>query len=316
MRTSIRSLAALALLALPVAAQDKPKPVEQPFLWIIEGENPSFLYGTIHLPDERVTTLPAVVTEAIDACDALYCELPMDPASQMGAQGKMMLPKGQTLDKILPEDLFKRAEALMKKKGLPGLMPPLTSLQPWALAMQIQMLDFMKELMSGKPALDALIYTRAQKAKKEVGGLETMDEQLGVFAEIDGVEMLRQTIEQEEKAAGEGKKAIQQLIELYLAGDLDKMEAESERQMAAAPAEYREKFAKLLITDRNHRMVERMLARMNENPGTSYFFAVGTLHYPGEEGILQLMEKAGKKLRRLSAEDAGKLQPEAAGAPR
>ena len=38
-----------------------PTQVERPLLWRIELAPPSYLFGTIHLPDERVTKLPPVV---------------------------------------------------------------------------------------------------------------------------------------------------------------------------------------------------------------------------------------------------------------
>ena len=41
-----------------VATLDK---VVRPFLWRIEGPVPSYLYGTIHLPDDVLTALPARV---------------------------------------------------------------------------------------------------------------------------------------------------------------------------------------------------------------------------------------------------------------
>ena len=311
------SLALTPLLLLAAASAQEVKPVEKPFLWLVEGgEKPSFLYGTVHVPDERVTTLPKVVEEALDLCDALYCELPMDQASQMGAVGKMMLPAGKTLKDVVGQELFDRTAKVLKAKGLPGLVPPLTQFKPWALAAQIQLLDFAPDLQAGKQPLDALLYSRAQKAQKEVGGLETMDEQIGAMEGLDGVEMLRTTVEQEEKSAKEGKRSIDELLDLYLAGDEAALVEMAEKTQEGASQEFQAAFKKLLVVDRNKRMAERIAAKLQENPGRSYFFAVGTLHHVGEEGVVALLEKQGLKVRRLTAADAGQLMPEAAGAPR
>ena len=63
---------------LPDAAAAKPATaIEKPFLWRIETPVPSYLFGTIHLPDDRVTTLPTVVQQVLDSIDALYTEIPM-----------------------------------------------------------------------------------------------------------------------------------------------------------------------------------------------------------------------------------------------
>ena len=100
------------LLVLPVLAGEV-RPTENPFLWMIGEGPPSFVFGTIHLPDERVLALPEVVLEAFDAADVLYTEIPMDMATQMSMAPKLFLPDGKTLKDVLPADLFKRVEAII-----------------------------------------------------------------------------------------------------------------------------------------------------------------------------------------------------------
>lgn len=310
----------LPLLVGPALAQDAapaPKPTEKPFLWVIEGrEKPSFLYGTFHLPDDRTLALPKVVEEALGLSDAFYAELPEDPAAEMKLQQKMMIPGNKTIKDLIPAELAQRAEALVQKKGLPGLAP-LQKLQPWALALQIPFFDYLQDLMSGKKGLDGMLYEKAKKAKKEVGGLETHEEQVSALVtlgEKHGVEMLRQAIDGEEKGAEGGQKPLEKLIAVYLEGDEAKMQAYYDEEQKKSSAEMNAEFVKLLVTDRNHRMAERIAAKLQESPGKSYFFAVGTLHHVGEEGVVALLQKDGLTIRRLTAVDAGKLEP--AGAPR
>ena len=56
---------------------------------------------------------------------------------------------------------------------------------------------------------------------------------------------------------------------------------------------------KKLLDDRNVRMVDRMLERAGKAPKRTYFVAVGAAHFPGETGILRLLEKKGKKIKRV-----------------
>ena len=65
-----------------------------PFLWRVEGPTPLYLFGTIHVPDDRVLTLPPSVVKAFTDSSAVYTEIPMDTATQMGVMGKVMLPDG------------------------------------------------------------------------------------------------------------------------------------------------------------------------------------------------------------------------------
>src|SRR4026208_2402211 len=87
-----------AAAAPPPAPARAPAPgIEKPFLWRIETPVPSYVFGTIHLPDERVTTLPNTVDAVVDATGALFTEIPMDTASMMKAAERVKLPQGTQL---------------------------------------------------------------------------------------------------------------------------------------------------------------------------------------------------------------------------
>src|SRR5438876_10166017 len=90
----------------PISAQIRA--TDKPFLWRIEGPVPSYLYGTVHVPDRRVLALPEVVQRALNASDVFNAEIPLDAASQGSLLGKIMLPPGQDLRKIAGEDVFRR----------------------------------------------------------------------------------------------------------------------------------------------------------------------------------------------------------------
>ena len=49
---------------LPPRPPPAGRSVKAPFLWRIEGPVPSYLYGTIHVPDAQVTNLPPAVEQA------------------------------------------------------------------------------------------------------------------------------------------------------------------------------------------------------------------------------------------------------------
>ena len=105
------------------AAAAAPTAVERPLLWRIELATPSYLFGTIHLPDDRVTELPPVVDQVIERCDALYTELPMDLALLMKQMGRMQLPEGETLRGALGDELYDEVAAYVQKKGASMAMP-------------------------------------------------------------------------------------------------------------------------------------------------------------------------------------------------
>lgn len=303
----------IALFALPAAAA--PEPTKNPFLWVVEkeGHTPSFLYGTMHVPDDRVLALPDVVEQALDRCDAFYAELDMAPANMMKQQKIMMIPNGQPgLSKILPQETKDKVQKVLKKYGFPMAM--LDRLQPWALAMQLQSMDFLKDMLAGKKPLDMALFERCKNAGKEVGGVEIVEEQVGVFSDLtqeESILFLDQSAEMMLMDKGDGKGLIEQMIEAYVSGDMDKLialmdessGADNEEELSPEMKALNEKVEAKLLVDRNHRMAERMTKHMTENPDRCYYFAVGTAHYPGDEGVLKLLEKEGFTIRRLKAGD-------------
>src|SRR4051812_48413416 len=111
-----------AAVALPQTSTAQIRPTEKPFLWRIEGTVPSYLYGTVHVPDQRVLELPDVVRRAFEASDVFNAEIPLDGATQVAMMNKVMLPPGQDLRKIAGEEIFGRlVKAISKVLG--GQLP-------------------------------------------------------------------------------------------------------------------------------------------------------------------------------------------------
>ena len=293
----------LALLSVlcPSTAPAQASPPSRPFLWRIEGAGKTaYLFGTIHLSGPRETKLAPSVEAAVTGSDALYCEVPMDMGSQMKA-ATGLLSGGKSLRETLPGELYDRAEKELKRINPALDLKPFDRMQVWALAMTLALLEEQIKNAGAQP-LDALLYSRAEAAGKQVGGIETIDEQLGVFSkfsEADQLEMLRSTIDDIEKARKEGKSPIEDLRNSYLTGDLAQLDREMQKWMEALSEGFRKRVTALLFTERNHHMAERMAAKLKEAPGKGFFFAVGAGHLGGAEGVLALLEKTGLKVSRV-----------------
>jgi len=313
------SLALGVLLQAPLCGQDegadapapttRPATAGEPFLWEVTGdelEAPSYLFGTVHLPDDRVLDLPDVVEEAFAATDALFCELPMDMGSQLAMQTALLLEDGKTLSDLLPEELYERTDKLFTSKGLP--LAALATYKIWAVASNATILDYLAEMMT-KEALDPMLYNRAAAAGKVVGGLETMEEQVDAFDSLtieEQIVMLEQTLDLIDELAAEGKRPIDDVMAAYISGD-DEQLLEAARESMDEDDPIGRKLEKMLIDDRNVRMADRMLEKMLASPETTFFFAVGAMHYPGEKGVVRLLGDKGLDVKKLKRSDAGQL---------
>ncbi|MHC4514831.1 MAG: TraB/GumN family protein [Planctomycetota bacterium] len=317
----------LALLPAPLPALQTAQATKQPaatkqvtatkhpFLWRIEGKGEqmfdvkSWLYGTMHLGDERLVTLPNSVEDALESADALYCELEMDRVQKQQQKmiNKMLLPRGQTLRDRLPEKLYERLSDYLADRGVD--MRTFDRMRVWAVSVNLAAIDAMKEKM--RKSLDLMIYKDAKADDKEVGGLETVQEQLSALAdtsEEDQIKMLRQSLDYRDKLAAQGISAMRQMLETYLTGDEEKLLAVATEAMGE-DKELVKRFVKPMLTDRNIRMADRMAKMMVEHPDKSYFFATGAMHFPGKDGILTLLRKKGYRITRIDPPEKTKKKP-------
>lgn len=286
-----------ALLTLTATAQDAAP--GKPLLWRIAGAKPSYVFGTIHLGGPRETTLAPVVRKAIDEANAVYCEVPLDAESQMKAALAMM-GKGKPLSEALPKDLYDRAEAQLKHINPTLSLAPLQAMEVWALTVLLPLLEEQLKNPMAKP-LDVQLYALAQSAGKEVGGLETLEEQfkaLSGFNDADQLALLRGTLDEMEKARREKRSPLDELREAYLTGELSQLDAKMKEMTETLDPALAKRFLDALLTVRNRHMAERIAAKLKAESGKSFFFAIGAGHLGGEEGVVRLLEKAGLKVER------------------
>ena len=300
------SLSSLRWLVVPVLllvtlftarAAETPKP----FLWRIEGgAKPSYVFGTIHLPGTDVTTLSPATQKAVDSADALYTEIPMDMATQMKAATSLM--GGESLAKVLPKDLYERAEAELKRINPALNLQPFDQMKIWALAVTIGLIEEQLKNPGALP-LDAMLYTTAQRAGKEVGGIETMEEQMELFEQFnkdEQIAMLRATLDDIERARKEGRNPLDEMRKAYLSGDLATLDKIVNEWMTGLDPKLLARFMEELLTKRNQVMAKRIGEKLKSAPEKGQFFAVGAGHLMGEDGVLKLLEKQGLKVTRVT----------------
>ena len=305
-RTLFWLLLSLSLITVPflAAEEEAVTPTEHPFLWVLSTEPPSFLYGTIHLPDDRVLALPDVVTTAFEASDVVCTEIPMDMDTQMAAAMAFILPGDENLYNILPSDLYERTSAYFESKGYSLSM--FQKIKVYAVVLQLILLDYIDDLATKQP-LDAMLFSWAEEEGKTTDALETVEEQVAIFEAFtvkEQIELLRQTLDLMEKDEGQ---YAEKMIESYVAGDGDKMwESIYEYMDPDNPLD--KKFMRLAFTERNQKMVKRIAQRLKENTEKIYFFAIGAGHYHQENGLLALLHEMGYEAKRIDAADADKLE--------
>ena len=122
-----------------------------------------------------------------------------------------------------------------------------------------------------------------KKKKKKIIGIETVDEQLSALNSLsyqEQADLLVKEIHSFEENKNEGT----DLVRFYMEQNLDSLASND------ADAQMPEKFYKALVIDRNVRMADRIAYFIKEQ---STFIAVGALHLPKQEGVIELLRKKG-----------------------
>jgi uncharacterized protein YbaP (TraB family) len=259
-------------------------------LWKIEGHGgePSYLFGTMHSEDPRVVHLPVPVQQAFDRSHGVTLEVILDPESLLAMTSGFMFGDGSTLEAHIGAPLYRRTVTAVAAYGIPEIL--LASMKPWAVAVTLMTPPTRTGLV-----LDLVLYQRAVADGKPVDGLETPLEQLSVFdglSEQDQVALLKDTLDN----LSDIERMLDDVRDAYLARDLRRLVDASDASMRDSDPQLVARFSGRLITERNHRMVERMQSRLRKG---GQFIAVGALHLPGDEGVLQLLNQQGYRLTRV-----------------
>ena len=266
-------------------------------LWKIEKDGRvSFLFGTMHMTDERVTSLTAPARKAFDASTTVVIETTdvLDKAQMITALMQRpeltMFTDGTTLTSLLPPGEVQGVNTALDHRGIP--LASVAKMKPWMLSAMLALPACeLARQADGAPILDVRLAEDAKASGKSLQGLETAMSQLEAMASLPMDFHIRGLVETI-KLGDRIDDVIETMIVLYVNGDTGTFwplfksvmpgGAEDETGYAA--------FEQTMITERNQTMAEKadpILAKGNA------FIAVGALHLPGREGLIELLRDAG-----------------------
>lgn len=289
------ALLLLVLLIAPASQALELDRVIKPVLIELDTEPPSWLFGTIHLPDPRVTRLHPEAAQAFDRADAVFTEVPMDSKSTMQMGLKSLRSDGRTLLDVLPDSTWKRLDEQLRRihpmLGAKLLLP----MKTWAVYGGMLLFESRMQYPGARP-LDWQLYNKAVESGKSVGGLEQIEEQIRIFehfSESEQQQMLLALLDEMERFERRNENITEFMIQWYLSGDFGRFEELLKTMPMAAEENLREELEQRLVYDRNARFAKRIADKIHENPGKSLFFAVGAGHLGGERSIQAWLEQEG-----------------------
>lgn len=268
----------------------------------VEGnglKSSSYIFGTHHLaPLSIIDEIPGC-REAYEASEQVVGEIDMtldqmELATKM--QPYMLAPSDSTLSKVIAPEDFKRINEEFKKWApMPGMeLQMLDMMKPMVVTAMVSVQMIKDKLPGFNPTeqLDTYFQLQGKATGKKIKGLETPEFQAQVLYNSEPIAKQAKALVELLDSPEENVEKSQALNKAYLAQDINTLFELSEKENDDSSA-----FMELLINKRNADWIAKLPAIMQEAPS---FIAVGALHLPGENGVIEGLRKAGYKVTPIS----------------
>jgi len=251
-------------------------------LWKVSRNDqpPNYIFGTIHVSDPRILSIPEPVITAINQSSSFAMEAVPEMDDLLTLHQLMFYSDDSRLSDLLDEDKFRQAVEILNSYNMSD--ESITRLKPWAAYLT------MNYPINNSLPLDLVLLEIARQKDMQILGLESITEQLSAFTGLDSTEQIQILLDTlcNYDLVLHG---FEEMIALYLQRDLKGLYAYSFRHTFPEDEVYERLYKKLLI-DRNYLMVRRLDGLLSQG---STFVAIGALHLSGQDGVLALLSREG-----------------------
>ena len=280
--------AGLAWLSLSLATSAAQPDSAHHTFWSVKGQhNTVYLLGSVHMLQPDASDLPPAALRAYTNAKALVMELDLNHVSADDMLGSGLalatLPDGQSLQGVLGPAAYATLKQHAKPLGLD--LEILSHFQPWFAAVTVEQLELARLGFDSNYGVDMQLARRAQTDHKQIIALETMAQQLELFARLS-LDQQRQFLLYTLKDADQTPQAVAELVSAWRTGDTLLLERLLREDATEFPA-----LLQRLTTDRNRRWLPTISGLLSENQ--DYLVIVGALHLVGRDGLVDLLKRAG-----------------------
>jgi len=289
-----RGLAALGLLSAAITGTPALSRETGPALWQVSDKDTTvYLFGTIHLLPKESRWQTSKFQQAVQNSQSLVLETLIDTANPQqlaGIMAAMGFSSGlPPITSRVPAEKRALLEAAITKTKIPR--PMFDRMETWAAAFTLLGVQFQMLGVEGEQGVEAVLRRSFTASGKQVGQLETNQEQLGFFDRLPEAaqrELLVGAIDN----PTEMRTKFDGMLKSWLAGDVKDIANTFNADLQGSP-----ELKAALLTRRNYSWSQWIERRMAQ-PGT-VMVAVGAGHLAGEESVQRYLESKGYKVKRL-----------------
>lgn len=298
MKTVVRAFAALFALSLASCAQ-APAQAEPgsitPLLYAVrDADSTIYLYGTVHVRPRGSDWGNARVRAAIDESQEVWTELMMNPEADQQTQVLAMqlgrAEPGRPLSSWLTPEENTALNAVTTRLGMP--QGALEGYKPWLAALTLTVAPLMQAGYDPQSGVDRSIDAYSDAAGKHMRALETAQQQLTFFANLDE-EVQREMLQE---AITESADLPRMIGEMSAAWEQGNERALEHSVVEETRTEYPELY-RMLFLDRNNAWMTVLTQEM-QGSGVD-FVAVGAGHIVGRDGLVAQFRARGYRVERV-----------------
>lgn len=282
MKNLFKSIVVIVMLFCgTIQAQDKTPKLENSLLWEISGNGlskSSYLYGTIHLMCPDKYSISEKVKKAFQKSDKLIIEVNFSDPKEMEDAQKLAMGSEPLSKKLSSEELSELDSILQKLAGL-----KIKQVDNFSLATVMSLITIKTFDCENLKSYEKDFIDLAKKQNKTIGGFETLKGQLEIlsssYSDSEMISMLKEL----------NMELTNKMMDDYVAEDIESLyKAITSDEMMS------EKAKNVILDQRNINWVKNMSELMKKE---RLFVAVGSGHLAGEQGVINLLRKAGYKVK-------------------
>lgn len=276
-----------------------------PLLWRVTDADGHelYLFGTIHVGDERNDDVLERISPAFEGCDALAVEFDLvayekNTQMLMSDMVQYVLTDGSVVSDYMPEELYQSTYELLQKAGLFPSVFRQYNLAWWSQMVDSAMLEVYSSLDANK-GMDRMLIRSAYEKNIPVLDVESAAFQMALLNSFDN-ELYLLKIEEALNSTETYDSDLTKLYELWLSGDRDTFwkyiagdndAGETDGDYTQEQRAMIEDYNRQILDERNLGMRDKAIEYLNS--GETVFFAVGAAHMANDAGLVKLLTDAG-----------------------
>ncbi len=282
----------LSLSSSRVWAEDHVNPA----IWKLSDEDSEiWLFGTVHALEKGLDWRTDKINNAFDASTTFYMEAPVNEATP-----EIMVPmmqkhginhSGQPFyENLSPEGHAYFMKAL-KSLGMPeNAVGNFAQMRPWLVAVTLVTIQMQAKGIDPEAGVDKVLWNAAKANGKELGYLETLDQQFSIFGNLNPQEDI-EFFEASMQQLVEDTDMLDQMFGFWKTGNIEDL-----AELMNASFGDDDKMKASLLTDRNLNWAYQ-IHKMMRGSG-KIFIAVGAGHLGGDKSVQHFLGQLGYEVVR------------------